>query len=99
MSTASTSFKRRHLNPQSEGHLETGVSRAILLQAHLVILIDRDKDLRKRDVLSGVEIEDEILVREHLVIDQDPLAREDAAEVAVLQHPALHDQIPAAKGS
>ena len=34
---------------------------------------------------------------EHLIIDEDPLAGEDAAEVAVLQNPALHDQVPAGK--
>ena len=53
--------------------------------SHFVILIDGDKDLRERDVLLGVEIIDEVLVREHLIADDDALARENATEIAMPQ--------------
>ena len=80
MSTASTSFKARTCTSQPESHFEQRIPGAVLFQTHFVLFVDGDKDLRKGDVLSRVEVEDQFLVREHLVVDQDSLSGENAAQ-------------------
>jgi hypothetical protein len=44
-----------------------------------------DEDLRKRNVLLGVEILRQLLIAEHLVADQNSLARINSAEPAAHQ--------------
>jgi len=75
-------LERADLHFQPELHLDDGVPGALFLELDLVVL-ELDVDIRERDVLLRIEVVNEVLVREDLLAQHDPLARVHTAEVPV----------------
>ena len=63
----------RDLHLQPEAHLQHALARAGALEAHLVVLVDGEENLRDGDVFLGVEVRDEFLVGQHALADDHAL--------------------------
>ena len=75
---------------EAEADFERTVARAAFLQLDFVVFGDRDEDVGQRDVFLRVEIKDEVLVGEHLFVDDDALSGIDAGKFLGAQRPPLH---------
>ena len=90
-------FERLHAHSQSEGDLQARVARAVFFQSDFVFLVHRDEDLREGHIFLGVEVENEVRVGEHDIIDQHALPGVEACKAAGLQGAALHDECASAE--
>ena len=77
------------MNFEPELHLEGALAGPRLFELDLVVGVDREIDLRERDILLGIEVVGEVLVREDLLAEDEPLARIDPAEFARTQRAAV----------
>src|ERR1700747_2104434 len=78
--------QRLHSQLQSEGHPKCALTCPRSLQLHFIrISAYTDENLRKRNVLLGVEILRQFLITEDLVADQDALAGVDPTKAAARQ--------------
>ena len=89
--------QRLHAHLQPESDPERAFARARALQFHFIrVPVYTDENLRKRNVLLRVEILRELLIAEHLVANQNALARINSAEPATHQRPSAHRHVLAA---
>src|SRR5262249_13348448 len=67
-----------HLEP--EAHFQARLARTLLLELHLVVVVDREVNLREGDILLRVKVVGEVLVGEDLFAKDDALAGIHPAE-------------------
>ena len=86
--------QRFHLHLQSESDFQRAFTCPRALQLHFVgVSIHPHENLRQRNVFLGVEILRQLLIAEHLIADQNALARINPAKTAARQRPATHRNI------
>ena len=72
--------ERAHLDLQAEPHFERTVPGADAGEFDFVVFIDFEIDVREEDALLRVEERDDVLVGQHLLIENHALAGEDTGE-------------------
>ena len=90
-------FERLHAHPQSEGDLQARVARAVFFQSDFVLLVHRDEDLREGHIFLGIEVENEVRIGQHNIVDKHALSCVEACKAARFQGAALNDEGAAAE--
>ncbi len=96
LSRASTRRSAVTCDLQPEADFQHTVAGARALEADLVVLVDRQIDLRDGDVLLRVEVGDEFLVGEHALADDHALALVQPPS-ARAKRPAVDDDLRGAQ--
>ena len=84
-------FDRSHFHAESEPHLKLRVAIAGSLDFHFIVGMDRDEYLRNADVFLGVEIGDQILMRDDLLINDYALAGINSAKLSRRERSPAHN--------
>ena len=82
-------FQRDDQHAESEPHLKRAIAGPAFFQLDFVVFGHGDENVGERNVFLGVEIEDEVLMGQHLLVDHDALAGIDPAEFPRAQGAAL----------